>query len=251
MKQKTGAGRGRPWRFATVRPAIAASIGVATWTGCVAPRVEVELPAPRAAIEVHEPEDQPVESRPLATTSAVSGEVQFLHRGGPAVDLGATVVYLRPKRGAVRWAPASSTVRVTSSTEAFAPPLTVVRPGESVALVNDGPLVHRLFSSDLDSDATELGPGERAAPIRIVGRGAFRFYCSLHADETFVVYAVDATHFAVLRDETGYAFESVPPGQYTLSIWSERVSGPVRDVYVDGFSRTRESIWLDARLINR
>ncbi|MCG8469051.1 MAG: hypothetical protein MJB57_12745 [Gemmatimonadetes bacterium] len=228
------------------------TIGIACLaSGCSSDRPEVSLPTARPpAAEVERPVTEPADS--IATprpTAMVSGDIRFARRGGPAVDIGETVVYLR-RRGTAQGTRSSSTVRVTSETEEFAPPLTVARPRQGIVLANEGPLVHRIFTSELEDVAFELAPGARSDRFSVGGRGPVRFYCSLHSDETFVIYVEDAPHVAVLNDSLEFEFDGVEPGRYTLAIWSERVSGPIREVSVDGFTRLREPIWLFADLID-
>jgi len=179
----------------------------------------------------------------------VWGDIRFAASGGPALDLGPAVVYLRPRKG---WSPGgdrASTARIVSQTPEFAPELTVVRPGQEIVFVNDGPLVHRLFSPDVRDLVLEIQPGSRSQRFSIRARGPARFFCSLHAAETFVVFAETATHVAVVSEDGRYRFTRVAAGRYTLGLWSERVAGPVRQVAVNGYTRTREPIWLFADLI--
>lgn len=222
-------------------------------TACASARPEVSIPgAQPAAKDIRLPDTESVEVPPKLeprTVSVVSGEIRFARSGGPAVDLGATVVYLRPRDRTAKKGAASTTVRIASATEQFAPPLTVVRPGQNVVLVNNGPLVHHLFSPDLE-ETFELAPEARSERFSIRGRGPTRFYCALHTEETFVIYSEDAEHVSVATGSQAFRFYRVPPGRYTLAIWSERVSGPIRDVYVDGLRGNREPIWLYANLID-
>lgn len=222
-------------------------------TACASARPEVWIPgAQPAAKDIRVLDTGLVEVPPPLeprTVSVVSGEIRFARSGGPAVDLGATVVSLRPRDHTAKKGDGSSTVRIASATEQFAPPLTVVRPGQNVVLVNNGPVVHQLFSPDIQ-ETFELAPEGRSERFSIRRRGPTRFYCALHTEETFVIYSEDAEHVSVATGSREFRFSRVLPGRYTLAIWSERVSGPIRDVYVDGLRGNREPIWLYANLID-
>jgi len=266
VRGKRSAGPPRFWRFARLGRVIGRVIGRAigrtiaplvvacTAAACATARPEVEIPGVRPGpADIQVPLTESVEAPPTPQPSAVSvvsGEIRFAQSGGPALDLGATVVYLRPLDRKERKARSSSTARISSSTEAFAPPLTVVRPRQNVIFVNDGPLVHRLFSQDLGDGTFVLEPSGRSEPFHIEGRGPTRFYCSLHPEETFVVYAADAEQVSVASNSQTFRFRDVPEGHYTLWIWSERVAGPIRVVYVDGLTGSQERIWLFANLIS-
>lgn len=253
MQRIFRAGRGRFWRFASVGRPVAAIIAAATLGACASARPEVLLPAPRSsASAITDPSTDSLETIEHAPHSVVTGSVRFLPRGAAPVDLGATVVYLRAESRSTDSRPASrGTVRIVSATQRFAPPPTLVRPGQRVVLENRGGLMHRLFTAALRDTPLMVDPEGRSKPFSLGTRGAIRFYCSLHADETFVVFVEDAEHAALVSEGREYAFGPVAPGWYTLAIWSERLSGPVRMVYVDGYTRTHESIWLVAELIER
>ncbi len=242
------AGRHRLWRFARSRGALYA-LGAAVASGaCATARPEVPIPPPRTAATTAERPHADSVARPAKSpVSVVTGDIRFLGGGGSRAELGATVVYLQPRGGARSTSEEPATpLRIITRSEAFAPPIQIAHPVQPIILENRGPVVHRLFSGDLGAERTfELPPGARSEPFRLRRRGAVRFYCSLHSDETFVIFSEEAVHVAIVSDAGEYRFGPVAPGRYTLAIWSERVSGPVRDVLVDGYSRRLEPIWLD------
>lgn len=183
----------------------------------------------------------------------MTGGIRFLFPPGD-LDLGRVVVFLDPKGMALGAAEAASgadaSVRIVSDGPRFSPPLVGVPWKRSVVLVNEGPVNHRLFAAALGRErAFELAPGGRSGPFRLPPVGPIRFFCSLHADETFVVFAGRTPYVAVIEGRERFSFDPVAPGRYMLSIWSERVEGPVREVLVDGYSRRREDVWIDPRLV--
>jgi len=246
-----GIGRFARPRVGRVIPLIAALVALGA-AGCIPPRPSFIMPTPRetpvATPGVALEHELPPSSPPSA--SSVSGDIRFLERADGDVDLGPIVVYLRPRAAAPDSAESlRGPVVVASSGEAFAPPLAAVERGRRVVFENDGPLAHALFSADLPGARFEIPPEGRSAPFAMPAIGPVRFYCSLHAEETFVVFGGNAAHIAVVEPGEPYSFSHVASGRYTLSIWSESVSGPVRDVFVDGFSRAVEPIWIDPDLV--
>ncbi len=210
--------RRRVWRFATgSRPARAMLAGclLLIHVGCASARPEPTLPPLRSAAP--EPAPAPAteilpgpEIRPF---SAVTGDIRIL--GGARFDLGMAVVSLRP-RDRLRARRVSSGCGRSPG----GPPLRVAWPRQPIELVNGGPLVHRLFTPRLPDRLFELAPGGRSERFVLVDRGPARFYCSLHAGETFLVLIEDAPWVAVLGSDGRYRFEPVPPGRYTLTLWS-------------------------------
>jgi len=147
-------------------------------------------------------------------------------------------------------------VRVTSTTDLFDPPFAAVGVEDTVILVNQGKLQHSFFSPDLDSDlgsnvVIPVAPGGEYASVDFVAAGPKQIYCSLHPDETFSIYVAGTPFYAVLEQDGSYVIPEVPNGQYHLTIWSQAVSGPIRQVSVDANEMTVENIWIDSKRIDR
>jgi len=218
-------------------------------------RPEITLPVPRHALEEKRPNADPVTTPPSRPTTRVTGDVRFLDSSEGEPDLGPVVVYLmahpplRPQEGVEGAATIRSPLVITSRNTAFDPPLAAVGRGRGVVFANEGPLSHALFSADLPGAKFALPPSTRTRRIDLPPRGPIRFYCSLHADESFVVFAPNTEYVAVVEGHAPYSLGPVEAGVYTLSIWSPRVSGPVRDVVVDGYSRAIEPVWIDPALV--
>ena len=154
---------------------------------------------------------------------------------GPASPTGALILELAPAQrnasGSVLYLerlvdpqprlPGPRVFEVSSEGPGFAPPLQVVRPGSDVVFVNHGALAHRLFSAD-DRGRRErsLDPGGRSEPLPIARAGGQRFYCSLHPEESFSLFASPSDHFVVPDGRPRYHIESLPAGSYRLSWWS-------------------------------
>lgn len=230
-----------------------AALGALALGACGTARAEVEIPRPRAApAATPHPSTTPVRASAIEPAGTVTGDIRFLAPPGD-LDLGRVIVYLKPRSPSARSSARTgegAPVWIVSEGEAFAPPLAAVPWNRPVVLANEGPLNHRLFATDAGPGrAFELPPGTRSDPFRLPPVGPIRFFCSLHADETFVVFSERTAHVAVVEGRERFSFGPVEPGRYVLSIWSERVEGPVREILVDGYSRRLEPVWIDPRLV--
>lgn len=216
--------------------------------GC-APGPAIVMPSPRASptssAGVADPVPRPA---PLPSEATVTGDIRLLERTEGGVELGPIVVSLIPRHGALAPTRTDAPIVVASRGETFAPALAAIPAGRNAVFANDGPLAHAIFSADLPETRVDVPPGGRSAPVRIPPIGPVRFYCSLHSDETFVLYG-GAGHIAVVRTGESFSFTGVEGGRYTLAIWSELVSGPVREIVVDGLSHAVEPIWIDPDLV--
>jgi len=239
------------WRNARWGARVGILIAMPVMSACAGSRPDIALPAPRHSLEgtpVAAEHVVVVESPPA---TRVTGEVRFLDSAENEPDLGAVVVYLvfnGPTRP-VRRTNTRPPLIVTSRSTVFDPALAAVGGGQPVVFANEGPLSHTLFSADLPGARFELPPGTRTRGIDLPPRGPIRFFCSLHSDESFVVFAGNTEYIAVVEGRSPYSLGPVEAGSYTLSIWSELVSGPVRKVVVDGYSRAIEPIWIDPALV--
>lgn len=194
------------------------------------------------------PDSSPVPPRP--TLGAVSGELRLVKRPGPPVDLRPVVVILDP--AAVPANPPTRTVRVVSPADEFAPEFAAIGPGDSLVFVNRGRLRHRVFTAGADGDvAREVPPGSASEPLVLKKYGPVRFFCSLHPDETFLLYIAPTPYFALLSPAGGYRIRGLPAGEYRLAIWSPRVTGTVREFQVVAGRASREQIWIDPLLLTR
>ncbi len=145
--------------------------------------------------------------------------VHLARAPGPAT---ASVLYLKPE-SEPRWSPSRRVlVEVASDGTSFQPAFTTVYVGDDLRFVNRGTVTHQVFITD-DEGRRErlLEPGSRSAALRISRVGENRFYCSLHPQESFVVFASPSLHFAVLNGERTLRIRHIPAGSYRLSWWSE------------------------------
>jgi len=145
------------------------------------------------------------------------GEV-VLRRAGDAPR--EAVVYLEAESGS-SGSTGGAVVDVRSRGESFSPPLTAVQTGDRIRFVNEGAVAHRLFTAESSGRRERLvAAGGRAEPLPILRAGESRFYCSLHPDESFMVFASPSPWFTVLGPGERH-IGGIPRGRYRLTLWSE------------------------------
>lgn len=135
---------------------------------------------------------------------------------------GGSVLYLEQASDPRPRVTGAQRVTVVSEGPAFDPPLRVVRAGADLRFLNRGPLAHRLFIAD-DKGRRErsVDPGGQSELLRITRLGEHRFYCSLHPDEGFSVFASPSDYFVVTDGASSYRLDDLPPGSYHLTRWSD------------------------------
>jgi plastocyanin len=124
--------------------------------------------------------------------------------------------------------------------ERFVPHVLPVLAGTTVEFPNADDVFHNVFS--LSSARTfDLGryPKGRAKSVTFDRSGTVQLFCHLHSDMSGVILVLDNPYFAVPSNAGRYAIENVPPGDYTVIGWHERIRPVVRTVRVRGGETAR------------
>ncbi len=239
-------GSQRAFALATVTITVATSS--CTHLKAFAPTPEAVAAAP-ASLQPSVISEEPTRPTP---PGGLSGDVRVILRPGADTSLGPVVVTAEPMSAGPADARAPRRVLVGSTTDRFDPEFTVLAEGDSVVFTNGGALSHRLFSADLGERLeVPIGPSDSAAPVAIHHRGEARFFCSLHPEESFDLLVTAAAPSSVTDENGWYDIWPLPDGTYRLSIWTRRVSGPVRIVEVSAGHLSIETIWIDPDLIGK
>jgi hypothetical protein len=124
----------------------------------------------------------------------------------------------------------------------FTPTALIVRVGEPMAFTNSETIVHNVRVTHADSDTTvldvETDPDQRVDFV-FLEEGGYEVTCDHHPGMRAFIYATTAER-AVFADNSGhFALTDVPPGSYTLSVWSvDPASRSERTIRVSGPSTT-------------
>ena len=155
------------------------------------------------------------------------------------------VVYVDPApRPALEELPAGH-ARMDQRHEEFIPHVLAVTVGTVVDFPNDDTKFHNVFS--LSRVKTfDLGryPVGHSKSVQFDKAGIVPISCDIHTHMSAYVLVFNHPYFAVADDDGRYAIANVPPGSYTLKVWSEDGRTDSRTVVVpDG-----QSVECDFRL---
>jgi len=130
----------------------------------------------------------------------------------------------------------------------FAPRVVLVPAGGTVAFLNSDRLLHNLHSAPKENNPfNRTQPTGRTIPITFAKPEIIRVDCDLHSWMRGWVVVADHPFYAI-TDATGrFRLDNVPPGQYTLQLWHERLGRRTSTVSVVGDGPTPMSIELRAR----
>jgi plastocyanin len=162
-----------------------------------------------------------------AAQASVTGRVMITEKAGEKTsDIGNTVIYLEPKSGAAKTAPAKATMAINGRN--FAPRVRVVTPGSTVDFPNQDPFTHNVFSTTEGSkfDLGSYGSNAKGKSQEFKKAGAIPVYCNVHAKMTAFVVVVNSPWFTQAGNDGRWEIAKVPAGKYTLTVWHERAASP-------------------------
>jgi plastocyanin len=141
------------------------------------------------------------------------------------------VLYLEQAPGLPAGVP--GTARVEQEDERFVPHIVPVVRGSTVEFPNGDEVFHNVFSLS-SAKSFDLGRYRRGSSKSVVFErsGVIQVFCHIHSDMSAVVLVLDNSFFAVPSTAGRYTIDDVPPGEYTVVGWHERIHPVQRTVRV-------------------
>jgi plastocyanin len=117
--------------------------------------------------------------------------------------------------------PEKRTYRMVQKNKQFDPHLMVVPVGSLVQFPNHDPFFHNVFSL-YNGKRFDLGLYETGSErgVRFDREGVSYIFCNIHPEMGAVILALATPYYAVSH-EGSIVIPQVPPGRYTLNVWSE------------------------------
>jgi plastocyanin len=162
----------------------------------------------------------------LAQETAVTGRVELVGISNSAAKGASNVVVWLTPISTVKPTKAPSTVpphpRLAQSEKQFEPRLLVVPVGTAVEFPNKDPFFHNVFSF-FEGERFDLGLYEAGSTrtVRFDKPGISYIFCNIHPQMSAVVIALTTPYFTISTPHGEITIANVPPGRYTLNVWSE------------------------------
>ena len=127
-----------------------------------------------------------------------------------------------------------NTRRVNQEKANFTPAVLPIVVGTTVDWPNNDDIYHNVFSMS-DAKEFDLGlykgnPKEKQITFDKVGR--VEVFCSIHANMHCTILVLENPYFAVADEAGRFAITNVPPGNYKLKAWHERLPSQVQEITV-------------------
>jgi plastocyanin len=160
----------------------------------------------------------------------------------PADDrpLANLVLYLDSVPGSTGEPARSGSAMMRQRGERFVPHVLPVLVGTAVEFPNEDPIYHNVFSLSR-ARTFDLGryPRGQSRTVRFQTPGVVQVFCHIHADMSGFILVLDNPYFTV-PDATGrYSLEGIPPGEYRLIAWHERIRPIATAVRIESGGVTR------------
>jgi plastocyanin len=194
---------------------LSAALSPAVSAGTIRGRVDVRLEWPL------------VQPRPVVTSLGMPPP-----RDSP--DRRRSVVYLESGPiGAFGDDAGRAEARLDQRNEAFFPYVLAVQAGTTVAFPNDDRTYHNVFSFS-KAKKFDLGRYARgqSKSVRFERPGVVRVFCDIHAHMSAFILVFAHPYFATTDADGRFQIPSVPPGSYTIAVWTDGVVRETRKIDV-------------------
>jgi plastocyanin len=157
-------------------------------------------------------------------------------------ELKNVVVYLGPEGSGRMLAssPDPEHAVMSQKDEIFRPHILPVTRGSVVDFRNDDDVYHNVFS--LSRTRTfDLGryPKGSSRSVTFNNTGRVDVYCHIHSDMSSVVLVLDNPFFTTPEPTGRFVIEGVPPGDYTIVGWHQRIKPVKQRIHVVAGQTTR------------
>jgi plastocyanin len=143
----------------------------------------------------------------------------------PQKELRNAVVWIdNPPSGAAPASALADKVEIDQNGCTFIPRVVVVPAGGTVDFLNSDRLLHNIHATPkLNAAFNRTQPKSRTIPVTFTKPEIVKVSCDLHSWMTAWVVVAANPWYAVTGPDGQFAFDNLPPGQYKLSVWHERL----------------------------
>jgi plastocyanin len=132
----------------------------------------------------------------------------------------------------------------------FVPHVLAVQRGTTVDFPNNDLVMHNVFSSPVCCNQFNLGTYDVGVTKSVTFDKSCEvpLLCNTHAEMSAFVVVMDNPYFAITSRDGSFTIDNVPPGNYTLKTWHERLRPVTQEVTVEAGKTTDVSLVLEKRM---
>ena len=116
-----------------------------------------------------------------------------------------------------------ATVTMDQKGLVFVPRVLPIQKGTTVSFLNSDSVGHNVFTPD--GDKYDLGTWPQGQTRKYIYKktGVYRQLCKVHDDMLAFIVVLDTKYFTVSNKTGAFKLPPLPPGNYTLGIWHEKL----------------------------
>jgi plastocyanin len=152
-----------------------------------------------------------------AEAAAIKGVVE----GGKRIKRSPVVVYLGDASGEFKKPVTNPTLDQRNM--AFIPHVLPIKTGTTVDFLNNDEVKHNVFSPDHEKYNLGTWPKGAIKQYTFDKKGVYTQLCNVHPEMESFIVALDTPYFALTDQDGNFELQGVPPGDYTIKVWHEKL----------------------------
>ena len=154
-----------------------------------------------------------------ATTEAAA--IKGVVEGGKRIKRSPVVVYLGDASGEFIKPVTNPTLDQRNMT--FIPHVLPIKTGTTVDFLNNDEVKHNVFSPDHEKYNLGTWPKGAIKQYTFTDKGVYTQLCNVHPEMESFIVALDTPYFALTDQDGNFELQGVPPGDYTIKVWHEKL----------------------------
>lgn len=113
---------------------------------------------------------------------------------------------------------------MSQKNEQFTPHVLPILKGTTVEFPNEDEVFHNVFSlSGPKQFDLPKYPAGASRSVTFPKSGVVNVFCHIHTDMSAIIFVLDNAYFVTPGEDGKFSLADVPPGEYTLVAWHERI----------------------------
>jgi plastocyanin len=160
---------------------------------------------------------------PIATKMSFSSSVAITSHSGEVLDSKDIIITMTPLDPSNHKPRTQQAVNIDMVGKTYAPGVAIAALDDKISFINRDSVKHNVFSSS-GGNSFDLGTYGRgkSSSVQFSKPGVVKVYCNIHPDMVAFVGVSKSGYSAVTAATGKFTVSSLPPGQYTLNMWSPR-----------------------------
>ena len=154
-------------------------------------------------------------------TTAEAAVIKGVVEGGKRIKRSPVVVYLGDASGEFKKPVTNPTLDQRNMT--FIPHVLPIKTGTTVDFLNNDEVKHNVFSPDHEKYNLGTWPKGAIKQYTFDKKGVYTQLCNVHPEMESFIVALDTPYFALTDQEGNFELQGVPPGDYTIKVWHEKL----------------------------